>query len=275
MDSIDHLVNVCGGVVSARQLVEAGMTRDEIRKFPGLRRLRHGWYSSGKANPHVESAVVAGGALACVSVLRLAGVWTPDNELHVRYSEHRATRTTKNCHPYRRNPPVLTAVDSLELAVESAASCLDPEGVVVVLDSMLNKGMIEMADVRAITEASRHQGLALADRCDATSESGIETMTRLRLELKGIKVQTQVWVTGVDRVDILIGKCLIIECDGEEHHRAKFESDRERDRMLSAMGYIVVRLTYNHVVHDWDASLRDILTIIRRRDHLRAPNNAA
>ncbi|MCE5292820.1 MAG: endonuclease domain-containing protein [Nocardiaceae bacterium] len=271
MDSVERLVATYGGVLSAAQLVDAGVTRVMIRKNSELRRLRHGWYACGQTSKQVETAVSAGGALACTSVLRRAGVWTPDSGVHIRYSDSKAPRGARNCRPYGWNPPITAAVDSLEVAVESAAHCLDPEGVVVILDSMLNKKLIQLADARTVTQSSRYSRFHLAERCDPNAESGIESISRLRLRANGIKLRTQVWIGTFARVDILIGKRLIIECDGEEYHAGEFEADRERDRVLVTMGYLVIRLSYNQVMYDWNSCLRDIVTIVRRRDHLRPP----
>ena len=155
----------------------------------------------------------------------------------------------------------------MNIAVASAANCLDAEGVVIVLDSMLNKRLIEIADARAIVAASRFARLNLAERCDAKSESGTETIIRLRLRAQRIHVRTQVTIVGVGRVDFLVGDRLIIEADSREHHLPSSQSDRTRDRVAIGLGYVVIRLTYEDVVYRWDVVLEDILLVIRRRAH--------
>jgi len=156
----------------------------------------------------------------------------------------------------------------MDIAVAAAANCLGTESLIVVLDSMLNKQMIEMADARAIVSASRYAHLNLTERCDATSESGTETIIRLRLRARGIRLRTQVDIPGVGRVDILVGDRLIIEADSREHHLPKYQSDRTRDRVATALGFLAIRLTYEDVVHRWDVAEADILSVIRRRAHL-------
>lgn len=155
----------------------------------------------------------------------------------------------------------------MDIAVASAANCLDAEGLVVVLDSMLNRQMIEMADARAIVAASRFARSNLAERCDARSESGTETIVRLRLRARGIHLRPQVAIRGVGRVDFLAGDRLIIEADSRQHHLAKYQADRTRDRVATSMGYLVIRLTYEDVVYRWDVVVADILSVIRRRAH--------
>jgi len=151
----------------------------------------------------------------------------------------------------------------------SAVNCLEPEGVVVILDSALNKRLIEMADATTLVKESKYARLRLDEKCDRNSESGLETMTRLRLRARHINVRSQVVIGDLARVDLLVGKSLVIECDGKESHGPKFDEDRARDRQLRALGFQVVRLSYRHIVHDWAAAEQDLLAIIRRREHER------
>lgn len=275
---IERILRANGGVVSAAQLRTAGWSYSQIKKLAvGWRPVRRGWYASPSADPHVVRAVSAGGVLSCVSALRLRRVWVPASDLHVRYSA-RARRSrpgVRSCHPHRLDPPILGAIDSLEIAAASAANCLDAEGLVIVLDSLLNKRMIDMAEARSIVAASRFARLELAERCDPNSESGTETMIRLRLRAAGIHLRSQVNIPGVGRVDFLVGNRLIIEADSREHHLSKYQSDRTRDRVAIGLGFLVIRLTYEDVVHRWDVVFADIRSVIRRRAHRRPITTSA
>lgn len=262
MAEIERILAANGGVVSTAQLRSAGLTRS------GLQQVRRGWYACRSADPQVVRAVSAGGVLGCASALRFHRVWVLDSALHIRYSERgRRSRGSRSCKPYRLDPPIAGAVDQVGVAVASAANCLDAEGLVIVLDSMLNKHMIEMADARDIVAASPLAHLHLADKCDARSESGTETIIRLRLRGLKIALRTQVEIPGVGRVDFLVGDRLIIEADSVEHHLPKYQSDRRRDRVATGLGFLVIRLTYEDVVYRWDVVVKDILAVIRRRDH--------
>ncbi|AEV71825.1 hypothetical protein MycrhN_1202 [Mycolicibacterium rhodesiae NBB3] len=279
VSEIERIVASNGGVASAAQLRTAGWSRSQINALfaQGWLPLRRGWYASSSANSQVVRAVSSGGALGCVSALRMQGVWVPDSELHVRYSARarRSRSGVRSCHPYRLDPPVLTAIDPMEIAVASAANCLDAEGLVIVLDSMLNMRMIEMADARATVAASRFARHDLAERCDPKSESGTETIIRLRLRAAGIHLRTQVAIPGVGRVDFLVGNRLIIEADSREHHLSKYQVDRTRDRVATGLGFMVIRLTYEDVVHRWNVVVGDIRAIIRRREHRRPITTSA
>ncbi|WP_344342725.1 endonuclease domain-containing protein [Agrococcus versicolor] len=110
----------------------------------------------------------------------------------------------------------------------------------------------------------------LLDRLD-DAESGLESIVRLRLRALGVTVRAQVWI-GTRRVDLLVGERLVVECDGAEHHGVwqAHEADRARDRALTALGFVVVRLTYRQILDDWPVVEQDLLAIIRRGEH-RAP----
>jgi REase_MTES_1575 len=56
---------------------------------------------------------------------------------------------------------------------------------------------------------------------------------------------------------------LIVELDGHETHRtrAAFERDRERDRILQAAGWRVVRITWRQLHEDPDAIAADLLRL--------------
>jgi very-short-patch-repair endonuclease len=260
---IEPILAANGGVVSAAQLRAAGIEKH------GWSQVRRGWYASPSADPLVVRAVSAGGVLGCTSALRLLKVWVPDSTLHIRYSSRgrRSHPGVRSCQPYGLDPPIVGAVDEPDIALASAANCLGAEGLIVVLDSMLNKRMIEPADARTVVAASRFAHLNLADRCDAKSESGTETLIRLRLRALRIQLRTQVTISGVGRVDFLVGERLIVEADSREHHLSKYQSDRTRDRVAIALGYVVIRLTYEDVVYRWDVVLADILSVVRRKAH--------
>jgi very-short-patch-repair endonuclease len=164
-------------------------------------------------------------------------------------------------------------VDPIDLAVGAALNCLDREGVLVVLDSMLNQRKITDSDARTYLTASRYRHLHLAEQLDRNSESGLETMARVRLRALQIHLRTQVTIGIIGRVDLLVGTSLVIETDGWDTHKGKRQQDIERDRQLHARGYVVIRLSYDDVVHRWNESLADILAVIRRRGHLRPVAN--
>ena len=109
----------------------------------------------------------------------------------------------------------------------------------------------------------------LLDLVDGGCQSGTETIVRMLLRSRRHGHRTQVWIDGVGRVDILVGDRLIIEIDGAGFHTgAEFERDRRRDYELIMRGYLVLRLSYDMVMTEWDAVQRGVLDLLDRGEHL-------
>lgn len=261
-------------VFRVSELLAEGHTRRDVQRLTEagrLVRLRPGWLSLPGADPAVVRAVSLGGVLSCVSALAWHGVWVPEhNQLHLRRTG--AGRLSplhvggvRDC---GRPAPTPSAVDPLAVALRNSTSCLTAEGFVVVLDSILNLRLMGRANLIEVLAPLPGRQRRLLEKCDR-SEAGTESMVRLRLRSKGVKVRSQVSIPGVGRVDLLVGDCLVIEVDSREHHTKgpAYEADRERDRRLTARGYRVVRLTYQQVVHDWARVEADLLRMIRQDLH--------
>jgi len=102
-------------------------------------------------------------------------------------------------------------------------------------------------------------------------------MVRFRLRRLGVKVRSQVFIEDVGRVDLLVGKRLVIEVDSRAHHTGEstYQTDRRRDLVLVARGRLVLRFTYHQIVHEWDAVLKELRLLIRSEAHLRPRPRAA
>ena len=145
--------------------------------------------------------------------------------------------------------------------IKDAAHCLPREMAVALADSALNSKLIRMYQLQTALPD-------IAAACDATCQSGTETLVRVRLRGKRIRVRTQVAIKGVGRVDLLVGERLVIECDSERFHDGyTSERDYDRDIALIRRGYLVLRLKYRHVVYEWDEIEQIILEIVRARRH--------
>lgn len=277
MCGIVFRMNQDSGVHSYRSLRARGASQTDVRRAMRsgeLMRLRRGWYAGPSADPTVSAAVTAGGVLGCVSALRARGVWVPPgSDLHIR-----SRRGGRNfCRPYgAASEPETAAIDEIPTALRYAVRCLDDEGLIVVCDSLLNLELLTLAEITHILRAAPPGKRRLIERCDL-AESGTETMVRVRLRRRGIRVRPQVVIAGLGRVDLLVGRRLIIEIDGREYHigAARFEADRERDRRAIQLGYLVIRVSYRQVMYDWAAVEATILELVRRRDHLRKMPAAA
>jgi very-short-patch-repair endonuclease len=154
-------------------------------------------------------------------------------------------------------------------AIEQVFHCSTPVATVIVADSALNLGLVTVDQLAAVLGGTR-RGDWVLDRVDGSSASGIETIARVALRGRRVRMRSQVAIPGIGRVDLVIGDRLILELDGFEWHSGvkAFEADRKRDLDLALRGYLVVRVPYRRVVEDWAAVEADLLTLVRREEHL-------
>ncbi len=262
------------GVLTTAQLLQAGVTKRMLRdalEAGAWARVRRGWIAC-RPDPAALAAVRAGGAVSCLSAMAHLGAWQPRRTAgHVRRADgqrDRRDRATKGCRPFGGNPPVRAAVDDLETAFRCALRCADPEQLVAVADSILHRELATLEELRRWSATAPQRVRALLDLLEPLSESGTESMVRVRLRALGLRVRVQQWI-GRRRVDLMIGDRLIIECDSAAHHAdpEAFQRDRRSDRVHLALGYLVVRLTWEQIHDEWPEVERDLLAIVRRGDH--------
>jgi very-short-patch-repair endonuclease len=193
-------------------------------------------------------------------------VWVVDDELHVRVG---ASARLHGMAPriHRHDGISREGVDDLSTALLMASKCLSTSLATCALDSALHLGLITRSQAHSLLTTAK--GRRIVELSDGRSESGIETLARLRLKSLGLHLRVQVRIQGVGRVDLLIGERLVIELDGDAWHstRTQREEDRRRDSALVARGYLVMRAGYWRVLEDWKSFEREILTIVRLREH--------
>ncbi len=241
-----------------------------------LIRIRKGWLGMPDAQAEVVRAISLGGRLACLSATRQLGLWTPQGEqLHIARPRH-AGRTHGDptgviehwqSSAWREHE---SPIEEINDAIRQIILCCSRETAIIVIDSALNRGMTTRPDLGRVLDslpAGHREILALVD---ARSESGLETICRLRLTSLGLRVRTQVRVAEVGRVDLIIGDRLVIEADGREWHEGSvaFETDRARDLTLLRKGYVVIRLSYTQIMTEWalvEASIRALIELGEHR----------
>ncbi|WLP92119.1 DUF559 domain-containing protein [Gordonia sp. NB41Y] len=269
------------GVYTWAQLLGLGLDQTAIRHHLAdktLTKLRHGWYSTPDADIQLVEAVRLGGALTCLTALARHGVWIPDHprEIHIRggRSAH-AEHPRRFCRSYDRPFAVTAAVDDAQTALRHALRCLDDEGIVIVVDSLLDLSrepstrVLTPAQVTAAFTGAPQRVRRCLDLSDGRAQSGTETLVRLRLRRRGIKVRPQVFIPDLGRVDLLVGDRLIIEVDSVAHHTGaeNYAEDRRRDQVAARLGYLRMRLTYSDVVFNWARTEETIIATVRAGHH--------
>lgn len=172
-----------------------------------------------------------------------------------------------------KNPVRGGLVVSLKEALIAAVKCGTPEQVFIVLESALKLGLATPNEVREIlTHVSRKKARKIG-MPGSRSDSGSESALAFRLRNLKLKFEQQVWIRDVGRVDILVGTSLVIELDSWQYHQADrraYHRDRERDAVLIARGYTVIRLAYSHVFFEWPKFEALLRGYIKRGLHKKA-----
>jgi very-short-patch-repair endonuclease len=248
---------------SYRELRAEGMTRAEIARsihVGTLLRARRDTYLRAGVSADVLNAVQLGGRLDCLSLLDARGIFAHDRALlHVQF-ERAASRLPARGGAVRGHwrssvaAPRATHAPLLEALVQSA-SCQPPRSFVASLDSAWNMGLNDERDVHEIFQLLPYRFRRLQPLVDPSAGSGPETLVRLMLRALGLRWRSQVHIPGVGRVDFVVEKWLIIECDSKAHHSSweAQREDRRRDRAAAAAGYVTLRLIAEEILYEPDA----------------------
>lgn len=248
------------GLVLAADLRKAGIRRRHIDlalEEELIQRVRRGSFVAPHAPSAVRQAVAIGGRIGCVSAARLHGLWTlPFSRVHVWIPPTQSRLPApagRRVHRDHGWPGDESAAVSLPHALFQIARCQGAESFLVSLESALNQGTLSTEERDDLAERIPRHVSPTLDFCRSDAQSGLETLTRWRLHRRGIDARPQVHVAGVGRVDLLIGRTLIIELDGQEYH--EFERDRSRDAAGAARGYVTLRFSHRQVLREWSMVL--------------------
>ena len=272
-----QLITRLGGVALGSRLQDFGISRTTLSRHVAqgrIDRVRTGVFAVPDLAPEVREAVSHGGALTCTSALRTHKVWVlhEGTEPHIWMGASGKARDHANCacvsHYYRGKPPLGTA--TFEQALLHLYRCQGDEAFFAAFESAWKLRLLSRAARARMRSALPASARWLMDIARPDADSGLESLLRLRLHLLGIRLECQVSIAGVGKVDFVIGGRLILEADGKENHDGKTvrHKDLTRDAAASALGYETLRFDYAQVIHDWPTVQAAIIGALRRlRDH--------
>jgi very-short-patch-repair endonuclease len=135
-------------------------------------------------------------------------------------------------------------------------------------DSAMNTAGLTASEMVCELGTSSRKVASLLEKCDPRSQSGTESITRVRLRSAGFAVVVQPQIPGIGRADLRIGR-LVLECDSITHHTSldNYQNDRRRDRRALVDDWLTMRITYDDVLYGWDGVLADIRAITRSDRH--------
>ncbi|QWW19474.1 DUF559 domain-containing protein [Schaalia sp. 19OD2882] len=260
MDLRKHLM-AAGGIASRASLRSQGLVLADLPEW--VKVYRGVLYLQDVVSVDEVRAKVYNGLVSCRSAAVIHGLPVlhgNDTRTHISVSAHRGMHISRHrllddvrVHRERgpiEEDPLRPWLASVDLTLRRAAVCCDPVEAVAMMDAARFKGL---SDLSGITVAPCGPGTSRIRRAMEASRRGVrsilETAARMQLEEAGIAVRVAVQIPGVGEVDMVVFDRLIVETDGREHHQpwAQRELDMWRDRQLTAMGYLVVRFSYDDV----------------------------
>ncbi|MDQ4214292.1 type IV toxin-antitoxin system AbiEi family antitoxin domain-containing protein [Microbacterium capsulatum] len=261
------------GVARGVDLRAFGCTRNHLATAVArgeIHRVRDGVFASHTAPPEVVTAAAHGGALTCAKALHHRGIWTlaEDDRPHVWLGAGGRPHPHPDCRcvVHFRAGTMRLGLADVEHALIHAFHCHGDEFFFAAFESAWNKMLIGSAARSRIRAALPTAGRWLVDLARPDAESGLESILRLRLHLLGIRLECQVRIPDVGRVDFVIEGRIILEADGKGNHDglSHRHRDLQRDAAASRHGYETLRFDYAMIIHDWDTVLAAILAALAR-----------
>lgn len=251
------LVRDRGGIVRVSRVTEQGFRRRVIEAAISaglLTRPRRGWLAVGDVQPIWRDAAKFGVVLTCRTGALHYGLWLDD----AQGDPHVAVPMTRTGHVgvvakvhwgrplIERDPDAL--VDPIENVLAYIAECEPYEQALATWDSAFNKGLVEMAAMARLP--LRPAARRLLATASPFADAGLETYLRVRLRWLRVPLWIQTWIQG-HRVDALIGERLVLQIDGKHHVGPQRTEDIRHDAALMLLGYHVIRVSYQQVMHAW------------------------
>lgn len=145
---------------------------------------------------------------------------------------------------------------------------------VIAADLVLSRGLATHGDIRAeLTERERRLVAWALDHVSERAASPPETTARLVLAAAGFRCEVNVKIPGVGLVDLLVEGRVVVELDGFTYHSGapEFVRDRQRDRTLQALGYLVLRFARDEVDLRSSSIAADVEAVLAREGPAPAP----
>lgn len=288
---LHHDLQVDGYATRISRLYERGHSTRIIQSAVvegKILRLCRDWIATTQASQASLIAIANYGKLTGSTSLAAHGIWDADDRrLHVavRPNSHGSQRQLRvpianfvaprsaptgferhwsrtlhlddDCPPWRTSVVDALAQVSRDSPEDQFVACVD---------SALNTGCLSIDGLDKLFVALPYELRYLRHWIDADSQSGLESLGRIRIRRFADRVETQVEIPGINpygrsgRVDLLVDGFLVIEFDGDEFHDPVL--DRERNAAVVRRGYRTHRFGHAQVLRGWtgvEATVRELL----------------
>lgn len=243
-------------------------------------RVRNGRYVSPSARESVRLAASLGARLSCVSAAHSYGLWGgTDRRTHVLVPPNAGRAGPGREDVVRHWRSVAEHTEcwriSLHECLRSVVRCADEMTAIAVLDTALSSGQVTPSAIERIFAGEPQRSRKVAAQARPGSDSGVESILRQRLTARGHRVEQQLAVRGVGRVDARVDGELFVEVDGFAFHRDHdaFERDRIRDTGFALLGAPRLRFAARQIISEPDAvvaTIEDVLVVVRTEEGRRA-----
>ena len=253
---IQAVVASLGGVARRHHLLAARITDRELLaacRQGILTRPHRGCYALPSYDPVALRARVLSARATCVSAAPMLGlpVIEPVRQHHLAIPFDRGLLRED---PRRREsdrlhrtlePDGATLTCAAWTVIDHMGPCTRPITQLAALDAALAHGLLELDDISRFTATDVRRRAWLRHRADARAGSPAETCARVEIVEAGFAVRSQMGISGVGRVDLVVEDMLVVEVDGQAYHSdpVAFSKDRRRDRALALSGTPILRFT--------------------------------
>lgn len=262
-----------GGIARGTRLHEFGFSRRMLScavRDGEVLRVRPGVFAAPDADPRVVEAAAHGGAVTCSDALRMHDVWSlkDDAAPHVWMGGTGRVHHAQPCscvgHFFAGT--MRLGLAPLEIVLVHVYHCHGDEAFFAALESALRQRKITQVSKERIRARLPDGARWLVDFAWRDADSGLESLLRLRLRLLGIRLDCQVSIPTVGRVDFVIDGRLILEADGAENHDGESHRHKDlvRDAAASVLGYETLRFDYALIVHQWHVVEAAIVAAVTR-----------
>lgn len=266
------LLRHAGGIARGTYLQGYGHSRHRLNedvRSGAIIRVRPGVFALPDTDDKTVTAAHHGGALTCADALRARGVWVlpkADEIVHVWMGRSGRRHHEKcECVPHFSHGRTALGLAPVAEALLHLYRCNDDETFFAAYESAWNKRILPASDRKRIRRELPRSARWLLDFARSDAQSGLESLLRLRLHLLGIRLECQVDIETVGRVDFVAGGRVIIETDGKANHTGDLRhQDLMRDARASELGYETLRFDYKMVIHNWEVVAPAILGALQR-----------
>ena len=270
--SVPAILESLGGVARSRELRDRGATDSRIARAirdGQVVRPRRGWLAAAHADRDLIAAAAGGVVLTCITQAKRLGLWTlGDGRTHVAASSS-ARPSARDCAAHWGRPLLLRPPGTLEDPVcnvlQFVAACQPYEEALVIWNSALSRGLVDRSALSRLP--FRGPARRLLANARPFFDSGLETLVATRLRWTKLRLLPQAHLFG-HRVDLLIGKRLVVQIDGATHTGPQRDADNAFDAFLVSRGYTVIRVGYVQIIDDWHSLQSQLMECIGQGLHL-------